>query len=522
MQTSNSKIGHWSIAAQPGLAKRQMRLPALRAHSGGTAVAPASRSMASGSAWTFAGLSSDYVAGFILTFVLAQELGPGGYGQLALVFAVCDVPRMLISSALGTSAAVNIAQRRGAGLEPSGLMNGAAALFAAAAAISLLLLAGTGGFIADVLNQPQLANEYRLAGLVVLSACCLYYASSVFQAWQRIDRFGQSHIVASLLRLAATVLFLSVMGWGVRGGIAGAAVGLGVTAVIMVSLARTERPLLYRNAAIEWRPIVRYSLPLTVSWLAFFAYTRVDLLILGLFTKDQAELGYFAFAAAVSVVPYIGAQSLVASVGPQVAKKTGQEDSEAVRRLFLRSVSLVVVVALPVALAMALLIRPATEAVLPKYLPGAALVAVFAVAIVPRSLGTLCAGGFLTPAGFARTVARITALAAIANVALDFALIPAFGAMGSVVGSVCVQTATGIVGAFLVFRLYNVKAAALKSSALWSFALACLMATSIELCLHMPIDSLLIRLVVAVSIGAAVLGGTVLTYWRRTSIPRGA
>jgi O-antigen/teichoic acid export membrane protein len=179
-----------------------------------------------------------------------------------------------------------------------------------------------------------------------------------------------------------------------------------------------------------------------------------------------------------------------------------------------RSINLVLLASLPVAVGVATLVRPALGVALPEYLGSAPLIAVLAIAIVPRSLGALCAGGFLTPSGRARTVARITAGAAIANVGLDFLLIPWFGAMGSVVGSVCVQSAAGVVGLSIAGRGLGLQPGALLPPLLRSVVVAVCIVGVIMLCLRLPMTSEPIRVALAASAALAVFISAMALFWK--------
>lgn len=410
-----------------------------------------SAGLARGASWSLLGTGTDYLVSLLLALALGKHFGPVVYGLWPLAVGILELPRALGGVALGTSLVRSIAQTRPEEyIDVAGLARAGAVLMLGTGAVLGMAIAIFSSTLAALFGRPELIPMLQLGAVVVIGGSALWYVQAVLQGRRRIAVLAQSQMVSSVVRLAVTLLAVFVAGGSIASAVIGLAAGYIVAAAIYAWLGlRGLRLQSGRASSKQYRDLIRYTLPLMVTWLAYFLAGRMDFILLGAISDDKADVGYLAMAASFAMAPYIVVQALGTAISPSVTRAWAFSDVPTLEAVYSRAHRAVALIYVPISAGMILLIGPLIAMILPSYQPCSLLVQIMCAGMLLRAVGALCSGGILTPGGFAKEVAWLAAFSAAGNVMLDIALIPTLGALGSAIGTTFVFGANGI-AAFII------------------------------------------------------------------------
>jgi O-antigen/teichoic acid export membrane protein len=409
--------------------------------------------------WSVLGTGADYLGSFVLTLLVARPLGPVIYGQVALVMGIVEIPRFIALTTLGTSMAKHLSSLPRGELTPlKQLMRAGMYLTVSFSTVMALLMYLLADFAAAAYNMPELAVLLRIGAVIVFASGVVSFVQSVFQGMDRLDLLSKSQLANIGSRVALTIILVYALRLRADGVLLGTAVAaLGSAAVFLVVTWRVWWRGVRNAGRLPIMRIVSYALPMLAGSVAFFAYTRIDVLILAYFAQDSAELGYLGIAAAVLAAVLAPANAVGSASFPKVATLAARQEPQELQHLFDLFAHGLFLYAVPTCIAMYTLAEGLFDMFLPAYRPAAVLVQILSPLVILRSLGILCCNGYLTPSGRAGDVARLTVVSAIANVIVDFILIPPLGAKGSVIGTLVVHGASSLAAMELVRRNLNVR-----------------------------------------------------------------
>lgn len=356
--------------------------------------------------------------------VLTRTLGPAGFGQYSLLFAWIAFFEIITDSGLDA-----LVQRESA-QEP-----GETGRYVAEALVLRTLLAVGAVGAAVLLFRPLTGSELG-APLVALAAATLV-TSSRRTSWRSLletpFRIELDMRLPMILAVTAEVIHLALLvgpvrEYGVTGAIAAQALApLPLLAWILLA-AHAKAPLRGRPSAARLATLARGTLPFALGLLANVILARVDVLMLERL-RDSTEVGWYAAPTRIVEVANLLPAMLMASVFPLFARL--REDVGAVARMFQESLralvaGLIPLVGIQIVFAGPLLVtlfgdgwRPSADV-----LPWLALAEILIYADIVTTAR-------LTATGRERLNLLLLAIAAAANVALNWYWIPAYGARGA-------------------------------------------------------------------------------------------
>jgi O-antigen/teichoic acid export membrane protein len=359
---------------------------------------------------------------FVAVVLLARGLGPTGRGTIAFLIVTALVSGNVVGFGMGESTTVFAAQRpalRAVLLSNLLLVTVAAALLGTAAICGLLLVlsdarpAGIGRTELSVLVLGIPATALAAAGQAFLLGC---------------SRFGQQAVITAVVpwvyALALVTVWigpgLSVVNAGLIWGatMMVSAIGLLLASARGVGLGRPSQPLI--------RESVTFGLRAWVGTLAGLMNARVDQVLMG-FLATEAALGIYSIAVNGSEVLLYLPHAAAAALLPAVSRSAPELRGEQTLRVF-RQLLVITTACLAIALVLGPPLFPIVfgeafqDSVSAFFwlLPGVvgyATIIVFSNALVATSRPGLSSVTFL--------------VALVVGIALDFALIPRFGADGA-------------------------------------------------------------------------------------------
>jgi O-antigen/teichoic acid export membrane protein len=263
--------------------------------------------------------------------------------------------------------------------------------------------------------------------------------------------FVRKYIVGPALRLAVVILLITA-GAGVSflaiGYVVSGLLGVGLYAVLLWQVLR-QRGLLtdvdWRGIRVPAREILAFTVPLITTDLVYVALHSVDAIILGRYwdTTTVAEYRVIQPLVTLNQIVY---SSFTLLYMPAATRLFARKDRAGVAHLYWKTAIWMAILSFPIFAMTTSLAEPVTVALYEdRYAESAVYLAILSFAAY-----TNVALGFngltLRVYGLVRFSVAVNLIAAVTTVALDFLLIPAYGALGA-----SVATAAGLI-AFNVFK----------------------------------------------------------------------
>ncbi|WP_416841653.1 flippase [Haloferax sp. DFSO52] len=363
-----------------------------------------------------------------------------------------------------------------------------------------------------VFSEPvgRLLNEPRVAPLLVAGVGYIAFSSLktflslTFQGLNSVDWSAKTDIVANVTLVVFIVGFL-LLGLGPLGAILGYTVGFVLAVIVgfVILYVKFYRPL-DEGAPMESglsRRILRYSIPLTVTRGAVMLDSRVDAILVGYFLNPVA-VGYYMLGKQITDFVIAPATTIGFSVSPTYGEQKVTNKLERAANLYETTFEYVVTLYIPAAVGMAILAEPAVRLIFgAEYLGAVPIVQVFSLYVLLRAIDKITNDSldFIGRAG-ARAYAK--SATAIANFALNIALIPTLGVVGAALATVITYTFLVVFEVYLIYTEFSLSLTRLARTT----AIVCL----VTLGMALPVLAFEPFISGLVTLGAAVVLGIVM------------
>ncbi len=391
------------------------------------------QSLASNRAWGNMGwLFSDRVLrsglGLLVLIWMARHLGPAQFGLLN--YAIAFTALLWSFTDLGLSSIVvrNLVRTP----EDSAAILGTAFVLRLCAtllagAVALLTI----GWLRPGDTAMRLLVIILSTGLVfqVCDALAWWFEALVeskYVAWARSAAF----LLTTLLRVFLILSDASVLAFAVANAAELALAGLGLGLVFLWR--RPSRMNLHFTGKTA-RALLRDSWPLIFSNIAIVIYMRVDQVMLGNM-QTNTELGVYSVVVLIAEAAYIVPMIVMPSLLPDIvaARQTSEPlFYERLDHLYRLMAFLGYAVALPLLLLSGWLVPFLFG---PDYVAGGPMLAVLALAGIFTFMG-VARTAFLVAMNWNKTHLATVFTSCLLNIALNFVLIPRYGALGAAVAS---------------------------------------------------------------------------------------
>lgn len=392
------------------------------------------------------------IVGVLVATVLARQLGPDGYGfyLIALTFAHVGTIIGLMGSPVLVMRTTAIANHREAWSEIQAVSLWTVCLIALILLISLLFLASASWF--GVIPDDLFA--IGLIGLLFASAMAAgHIVTALIRGLQRplisdlISEFARQMILLATLLIYGTLANPNPTSALLINAFAACLTLIGGIAVLRwifpKIMGKLHRPLPFAHR--QW---LKQFFPLGITAVAYTLASYIDIIMLGALSNDTASVAIYRvglqFAALTYFVQAILFQIITPRFGPLL-----REDRSTLRRL--------IAFATPIAFGSTILGTLALLTIAPYIIPymfgsyfsdAASLAVVIATGYAAVSaFGPVV--GLLTMSGRDREIAFATVGGMIANIGMNAALIPSYGALGA-----AVSTAISAVGVHALLAFY--------------------------------------------------------------------
>lgn len=439
---------------------------------------------------------------WLSTFLVIRILTPSDYG----LFAMTSVVLVLLTLFNGQGFANAAIQQRKGGARQLRQLFGLLLLFNCALAAIQVAIAP---LAAQFYHQPKVAELLRVQALIYLTNPFFALGYTVLARAMDFRRQAQVNIVSALVG-AATALGGALAGWGVW------------TLVLapLASFATRGFGMAWAARAFVWPSfdfrgvgaLAGYGGVMMAGQLFWFAQTQADILIAGR-SFSPTELGFYTTALFLS-------QIFVTKVVPPLnevafsAYARIQDDAAAVAANFLRSVRVVMTLAMPFCLGLAAVAEPAVHVLLgDKWLPTAPIVRLLALAMPFMTLHVMF--GPATNACGRPGIATRTAILGAVLMTACYLIGVSFGAQGIAAAWLVAWPVLTAVSAAWSLSALGVRAEQLREALLPPVLAGTAMGLIVTvLDRALPPLPEAARLAVLVTVGGAVFGGWLLAFAR--------
>jgi O-antigen/teichoic acid export membrane protein len=361
---------------------------------------------------------------FLLFPLFAHHFSPADYGVLDIVLLLGSLAAVTVALEISQGLGRYVAAEADADVRQE--YASTALLFTIAAYTAFVLVVEAAAVpITHVVLGPHVSpGLVRVAGGWMWLSGVLYLAQNQLRWELRPAPYATASGLMAAVTALSSALFVLGLDMSVMGALLGQVLGAAAALVFVFAISRGSFAL--RFSREKWHQMLRFSLPLVLSGLGVFLNAYADRLVIQ-HTRSLADVGVygvgFRWAMIVSLV-LVGFQG--AAMPLFLARYQEPSTPADIARIFriFAAVGLGLFVALSVLAPPALRILAATPYQL-------------ASDVVPLLvLSSFFAGMYMFAPGLAIakemvTMAKVTAVAGVANVVLALALVPPFGIVGA-------------------------------------------------------------------------------------------
>jgi O-antigen/teichoic acid export membrane protein len=381
----------------------------------------------------FAGGIVDRGLRWVLKWGLSYALGPAGLGLFELAQKIGSTVTSFSPLGLDTGVIYFAARQRKGGERAAlkGTLYAGGGLALGVGALAGVLLFVLAPQLAD---EPDAVTALRFMAPVVVVWTPLLFAVGALRAMKDMRRSVLAfQVVLPAVLIAGTALAVGPLGAGVPGAIAAMGVATAVALLLAARFAWRHYKDVLGDRSLEPHfevgELLRFSIPQSLTAAAFRLNLYMDVLMLGLLASRE-DVGIYAIAASLASFGSVPANAVVSIFNPFIAELVYSGETARLDRLLKTVTRWLVVVAVPVYLALLLL----PDVVLSVYDDAFAAAALpLVVLTVGQAINTACAPTMrLIPMSGHAMLNLVNGVIALAlNVALNWFLIPEYGALGA-------------------------------------------------------------------------------------------
>jgi O-antigen/teichoic acid export membrane protein len=294
--------------------------------------------VAKGAGTALFGMITGQGLSFLLTVLLARILGASVFGVYALALSVLEFAASV--SLLGLQGGIVKFVAAYNGLREAGRLK-AALLSALTLPFATASVLGTGIFLVapwiatNIFHNPQMTDPLRAMAIGIPFYTTMMIASFSARAFKAI---GYEMFLKNLFQPIATGVFVGfafLMGAKLWGAIYGTLAGYVLSASVGLFLVSKLCPQLTSGvrAWFEVRKLLRFSLPLSVIFMAVRISDQLNRMILGVFSPT-ADVGMYTAAAKIGAQLSLFLLAINTIMGPMVSDAFAREDPHALETLF--------------------------------------------------------------------------------------------------------------------------------------------------------------------------------------------
>ena len=376
---------------------------------------------------------------FFIFFISAKFLKPVELGLLSYLMAVVGLLTIFCDFGLSIAVSKFVAEYKAKQSEKLNriLFSVSTIAITASALITVIVI---------LCGNRIFKDNYRYILYFLPYLFFMPLTSVVDGVYRGLKQFRKLALVSSVIGTFSLVIsFILIQKFLLVGAIFSQNILYLLLTICLYTFQRKLNFLFDKNLLVE---VMKYALILGISSIAYFFYSRVDILILKQF-GFVVEIGYYEIINRIFQLLLIPFVILGQVIAPNITEYMTVGNIAKIKRI-LRKYAVSSVFA---GLALSILLYLGIPVVLKKLLPeyytaGFLLIVNILLVLLPFKVwGVLLTHAFVTPCGFAKIIATTTLIGGILNVIFDYVFIGIFGFVGVfwvtlVIHSMSILTAT--------------------------------------------------------------------------------
>lgn len=404
--------------------------------------------------------------GLVILLLTRYLLDPAQYGSLFLAKSVLGIAVLFSTLGIAKSAArfVTEYRERAPGQIPHVMRLTLGYNLLTTVVVVAALVAGAEA-IAALVGQPSLAGLLTVGAGYVVGRTLVTYSYLLFQGFNSVHYSAVVRGVESVSQFAFVVGFVA-MGLATTGAmlgyVAATLVAAGVGLVVLARRFYRRYDAADREDGLG-RRVLRYGVPLTATKGANVIDKKVDTVLVGALVAVNPGLAVAYYTLARQIVGFViaPARAVGFTVSPSFGEDKAGGDLDRAARTYRETLEYVLLLYLPAAVGIVLVARPAVRFVFgAQYLGAVPVLQVLAGYVVLQSITAVTSDG-LDFLGRARARAIGKGTTALANLGLNVALIPTYGAVGAAAATVATHSVYVAINVGVVHRELDLPLAAL-------------------------------------------------------------
>jgi O-antigen/teichoic acid export membrane protein len=413
-----------------------------------------------GSAIVFIALVASGFIAFFLRMFLARSLSKAEYGLFYAVFALISIFGMFRDFGLGSAIVKYIpefAVRRQFGEIKSSviILLLLQALFALPITAVLFLLSDR---IAMAVFRTEIASQpIKILSTWFFVMIFFYTFQPMFQGFQNMPMFASMEFFNIFFVLLFAILFLSVLGLGLRGVAFAYLASSSALAVLGLFISLKNYSHVLKEKAIITKPLVtkllKFAFPVFLSSLGIFILVYTDTVMITLF-RTLEEVAFYQAAQPAAHILWYFPMALTTALFPMISELWTRREQKLLDRTLHFLIKFSFVLIIPAALIFIAFPEIVLHLLFPGYEAGSTALRILAGAMVITTLHTILTS---TMAGIGKPIVttKVVTIMACSNVIMNLLLIPPYG----IEGAAAATFASTLIGFFLMlyFALRSVK-----------------------------------------------------------------
>ena len=358
----------------------------------------------------------------LIFFIAAKFLSPESFGNFGYLMAVVGLLAVICDFGFSTAVSRYVAEYK---FKQSEKLN---KIFFSISIVSI----GISTFISAVvvvLGGRVFKENYRYI------LCLLPYlflmpltsiADGMYRGLKQFKKLALISIIVGIFSLAASFVLVS------RYRLIGAILSQIILYFLMtIALFTFQKNLKVRFDKSIVAEVAKYAIVLGTASVAYFLYTRVDILILKQFGY-VVEIGYYEIVNKIFQMLIIPFAILGQVIAPNTVKYATVNDFAEIKDKLKKYAAFCLGIGLILSVCLHFGIPPALRSALPRYHTSEfMLIMNILLVLLPfKVFGSCLNHGFIIPAGFAKITAVATGVGGLMNVVLDYIFIDLFGYIG--------------------------------------------------------------------------------------------
>lgn len=329
------------------------------------------------------------IGGYIYRFLMANMLGPSGYGILGLTLPLQGFLIIIAGAGLPPAIAKFVAEYHAQGKEDlvKVVINTSLKIMALLGIIfSFVIFFLAEPLAVNVFHKPEAVLPFQLIALITPFSVIVGAFRGTFQGFYQMTNILITRVFEQIFMIIVAVC-LVLLGMYVGGAVIGTAVGFMaamVSAIILFrkdiskkilntenKLRRAERRFTLREQMGVARMLLLFSIPVVITGLAEVALYDLGTFVIGAY-MPSSSVGYYNAASPIARLPLIVSMAIATSVLPATSEAMGLKDKGLLHTYILQSYRYVSMSVLPLCVGIIVFATPIISILFGRsYIPGA-------------------------------------------------------------------------------------------------------------------------------------------------------